>query len=147
VVAAPADQQLAFESPLAMITRDPKFTGVTDRIWASLRQQTGQEISAKIYQRNSSGTPSGAYSVAGEMFGFMMIGELSTNLTSQRSNPFATIQIDPGPDTVLELISELGIFTPSPGDIGQNLVNIFMIDEEFLAFSSATSFGTHIDLD
>lgn len=141
VEAFPADEQLAMEAPWAIVRRDPDSPGVMDRLWAAGRRQTGSEITFRIYERHSAGTPSGAFSLVGEVFGFMQIGKLRGDHTANAT----TISVDPDPDTIPVMQSA---FTPSPSpsDIGQNLINLLMIDGEFILATTTIDQTTHMDL-
>lgn len=147
VLPIPVAQSKVFEAPRAFTDRAEDNPGTIDRIWASGREQTGSEIRINIYQRNAAGAPSGTFTNSGGAFGFMLIGTLGADVFASRPNPTSSaIQLDPSPDVVSDLAAA---FTDgvSSSDIGQNLVNLILIDDEFLAVSSITDQGTHVDLE
>ncbi len=146
VQAFPSAQQLAFEAPYAIVRRDPDAPGTLDRLFSAGRAQKAGEIEFRIYERNAPGTPSGAYSVAGDVFAFMLIGQVRTAVTAGGSGqPDSQVDVDPTPDSVADL---LAAFTPNPSvpDMGQNLVNLLLIEDEFCAVTTATNMSTYVRL-
>jgi len=142
----PANRHVIFEAPYGFIRRDPQFPNTLDRIWAGGRQEDAPAISAKIYERNASGTPSGAYNLAGEVFGWLLIGKLKTAMLEEDPNPSTTdIQLEADDDTYADLLAAFESTTAS--DIGQNLTNLLMVDDEFFAPETVTGQTTYIDLE
>jgi hypothetical protein len=144
VAAIPAAEQTIFEAPYAFTRRDQTLPGVIDRIWAGGRAQTGSEVSLRLYQRNHPTTPAGSYTLSGEIFDFLFIGELRTAVSAGAANP-GTVSVDPDPDALADIRDA---FTASPAktDIGQNLVNLIKIGDEFMAVTSVTDQTTYVDL-
>lgn len=140
----PFVHQRAIEAPWALVRRDTDHPGIMDRIFAAGRAVTGKEISFRIWQRNAAGSPSGAFAEAGEVFAFALVGQLRTAITAGTANPM-TVSMNGTPDTLTLLQAA---FTPSPsaGDIGQNLVNLLLIDDEFIAPTTIVNQTTHLDL-
>lgn len=140
----PSANQRAMEAPFALIRRDVDLPETLDRIFAAGRRVTGGEASFRIWERNASGSPSGSFQEAGEVFGFALIGQNRNALTAGNANPM-TVAINGTPDTLSALQAA---FTPTPsaGDIGQNLVNLILVDDEFMAVTTVVNQGTHLDL-
>lgn len=143
----PTDEQLVEEAPWAIARRDIDFPGISDRIFATARTQGGA-ISFRMYERNSSGTPSGAYSLAGEGYGFLLIGQLGAAIAKEDANPEAggagSPRIEADDDTLAAISAALG--SASSGDVGQNLVHLCKIDDEYIAFESFTDQTTYLQL-
>jgi len=146
VEAAPEEENVVFEAPLAFTIRDKDQPDVSDRFWASSRGQTGFEISQRFWQRNHPTIPSGAFVDSGESFAFMLIGTLGADLGVGTPNPTTSpLRLDAGPDTLADMLEEFAQ-GPSASDIGQNLTNLILVDDEFMAVTTATDQGTHINL-
>lgn len=145
VTGIPAVDQSIFEAPHAITRRDPEFPGVIDRVWTGARDAVGNATSYQIFQRNASGTPSGSFVADGTVFGFFLIGSIRTALDGGEAQPTDGVEVDPIPDAVLEMQQA---FTASPGasDIGQNLVNLILIENEFMAPTSVVNQTTHLEL-
>lgn len=142
----PANEQLAIEAPWALVRRDPTTPGVMDRLFAAGRAQTGAEITFQVFERNAAGSPSGTFNLNGEVAGFMLVGALRAGLGAGTANPAATIGLDPSPDSVARLLAAFPATTPAQDDIGQNLLNLLMVDGEFLAVSHVLDQTTYVDL-
>jgi hypothetical protein len=137
---------LVEEAPWAIAKRDPDDPTSRDRLFCASRGQTGA-ISMKIYERNSSGTPSGAYSEAGEGYGFTLIGKLNAAIAKEDANPETgggAPQIKAGDDTLANIKVVLG--STSSADIGQNLIHLCKVDDEFFAFETWTDQTTYLQL-
>jgi len=145
VTAIPAVQSVIIEAPKAFVNRDEDNPGVGDRIWCGGRAQEAQAITFTIYQRNHPTTPAGAFTNEGDVPGFFKIGDLRAALTSGDQAGTATVGVDPGEDTVASMLLSMSE-TPEASDIGQNLTNLILIDDEFIAFEGFTDQTTHIDL-
>lgn len=141
----PTDERLVFEAPRAFTLRDPDtITPETDKIVAAARRQ-GSEVTFQIWQRNHPTTPSGAYAEAGEVFGFMLVGELLSSLSVSATNPASSVVVVPDPDTQVDLLAEF----PNVADLvelGTELVSLCLIDEEFVLVRSAQSTGANVQL-
>lgn len=141
---------LVFEAPRAIVKRDPTDPSNLDRVWAGARRDTGGEVTFSIWQRNASGTPSGDYLEDSDPIPlFFLVGELRTALSPGAADGSATVQIDPDPDSIADML-DLFTASPSGSDIGSNLVNLCYIDTpgggEFIAPTSLVNQTTHIDL-
>lgn len=141
----PTAQQRAIEAPWALVRRDPSTPEVGDRLYAAGRRQTGGELSFKIWERHSAGSPSGAFAEAGEVLGFALIGQLKDALSAGTANPATTVGLNGTPDDLatLQAAFEAGA---AAADIGQNLLNLLLVDDEFLAVTTVVNQGTHLDL-
>lgn len=144
VAPIPANEQVILEAPYSIAIRDPDSPGLLDRLWCGARRQTGAEASFRVYQRNDPSTPSGAYTLSGEVYDFFLIGEVRTALNSTGSGPGAEqLEVDPTPDALLELEEE---FTDNPtaADLGQNLLNLLYVGGEFMAFRTISNQGAYL---
>lgn len=144
VAAIPANEQVVIDAPKAFCDRDDQFPGLFDRIWAGARAQTGREVGCLIRQRNDPGTPTGAFVESGDFVGFFPIGTLKDALTVQGANP-GTIGLEATPDTLAVL--KAAFTNPSSAqDVGRNLVNLILVDGEFIGVTGFTDQTTYIDL-
>lgn len=146
VAGIPANDQRIFEAPKAFITRDPLYPGTGDRLWAGGRRQTGAEIAFRIWQRNSSGSPSGAFTEdSADIFQFFLIGTLKDDTPAGAEPGTATIALEALPDSlaVLEAAFQKGV---AAVDIGQNLVNLILVDGEFMGVSDVVNQGAYLDM-
>jgi flagellin-like hook-associated protein FlgL len=146
LAAIPSDEQLVIEAPRAIVVRDPFYEGdpLVAKVFASGRAQ-GSELGIDIFQRNAAGTPSGSYSLAGDILGFSLIGELKSDLKDGTAIPTATINLvgDPDSRTLIEAAFDDSATAP---DLGQSLVNLIYVDGEFMLVSSASISGTDVVL-
>lgn len=147
LVAYPSAQQLAYEAPRGILIRDPEFAGddTIAKVHCAARQQSG-EVGFEIRQRNSSGTPGGSFGVAGEVQGFVRIGELAGSLSPSTSIPTSAITVDPTPDSqaLIEAAFNDDILLT---DLGQNLAQLIMVNDEFMLVTSASDNGGDVDLE
>lgn len=145
LVAFPPDEQLAFEAPRGLTLRDPNSPAPdTDKIYAAARRQ-GPESSFLIVERHAAGTPSGAFTEVGEVFGFLRIGSLLSTLPSGRSYPHASFVVVPGPDTQSAIETAFPDITDIV-ELGTDLLTLCLIDEEFFLVSSAQNSGLNVQL-
>lgn len=144
--AFPADEQIVFEAPRAIVKRDPFGGGViSDRIWCGARKQ-GNEVNFLIVERHDPGTPSGDFEDAGEAYLFLRIGELASNLDVGSSFPLSTLLITPAPDSQAAIETE---FTDGLGttEVGVNLQNMILVNNEFMfAQGGAQDSGSDVQL-
>lgn len=122
----PSDEQVAFEAPYAISRRD--LYPSEGRIWCSGQEQGRLETGFTIRQRNDSGTPSGSFYDAGESKGFMFIGELDGAIDNN--------------DTTIDVTTDMNvseILETTAWDIGNDLVNLVLIGDEFIACTGATT--------
>ena len=145
LVAFPAAQQTAFEAPRALVVRDPLFAGdeFVSKVMAAARRQGG-EVAIRMKQRNSSGTPSGSYADTGNILQFVRIGQLDANLGAGVANPTSTIVLDPTPDSKTAILNSFSNATTS--DMGVDLVQLIMVNNEFMLVDNASDGGTTVDL-
>ena len=139
-----ADKQKVFEAPRAFITRDPEAAGIVDKIWCGARRKS-IEVSFLIRERHSSGSPSGAFADAGQSFGLLLIGQLNSSLAAGTAFPTSSLVVRPAPDNQAALEA---LFTDGATiqDIGTNLINLILIDNEFMLVSSAQTSGANVQL-
>lgn len=142
----PANRHVVIEAPYGIIRRDPVNSTALDRLWAGGRREDAPALSMNLYERNSSGTPTGAYSLAGEASEFFLIGKLKTAMLEEDPNPSTTdIQLEADDDTYADLLAEF--FSSNASDVGQNLTNLLLVEDEFFAPETVTGQTTHIDLE
>lgn len=122
----PSDEQVAFEAPYAISRRD--LYPSEGRIWCAGVSQGREEMGFRIRQRNSAGTPSGDFYDAGNSNGFMHVGELDTGI----DNDDATID-------VLTTMNITEILEATAFDVGNGLINLFLIGNEFIACTGVTA--------
>ncbi len=139
-------QQLAFEAPRALVTRDPLYAGDPDacKIHCAARRG-GSEVAFTIGQRNSSGAPSGSYADAGAVIQFMKIGKLTSALSKGTAIPTTTITITPDPDSQVDLESVFDDGT-TVQDLGSDLTQLIMVGTEFMLVRSAANSGSDVNL-
>lgn len=145
--AYPTDEQLAFEAPRALVTRDPQFGGDANvsKVFAAARRQAG-EVVFEIRQRNAAGSPSGAYASSGDVIQFMRIGSLAGTLSAGTALPISTITITPSPDSQVSLEEVFDDSTPVE-TLGVELTHLILINNEFMLVSSASNNGANVDLE
>ena len=147
LVAYPSDEILVEEAARALITRDPAYGGNPNvsKVFASARRQGG-ESSFDITERNAVGTPSGSYAVAGEVFAFQKIGELTSALPPGVANPSSAFTVTPTPDSQIDIESAF-VDTASVTDLGVDLVQLIKVGTEFMLVTSASNNGGNVDLE
>lgn len=139
-------EQIAFEAPRGFVSRDPDFLGIGERIWAGAVRE-GNEVSFKIVERHSTETPSGSFVEDGEVFGFMFLGTLTSNLDAGTATPTPTVNITPAAGLTQSRIEGAFVDNPSLVDQGENLLNLILINNEFmLVQSAANGTGNTVDL-
>jgi len=140
-----SDEQLAFEAPRAFLIRDPSsFGSLSSKIWCGARAR-GPEAAFAVVQRNASGTPAGSFTEVAEGFTFMKIGELKSALASGSSYPLSTLLIETSPDDQATLNAAFNTATDAD-DLGTNLVNLILVDNEFMLVESAQTSGQDVQL-
>lgn len=147
LVAFPSTEQLVFETPRAIVVKDPFYGGDPNisTVFASARRQS-IELGFDINQRNASGTPSGSYSLAGEVLQFALIGELTNALDDGTAVPTAEIAVTGDPDSRFTIEAEFDD-NATLTDLGQDLVHLCYVDGEFMLVSSASIDGSNVDLE
>ena len=146
LVAFPAAQQVAFEAPRAIVTRDPDFGGdpnVSKVLCAARRQ--GGEVAFQITQRNAAGATSGAYADAGDVLSFVRIGQLKSVLAAGTAYPTGSILLSATPDSQ-SVIEASFDDTATLTDLGSALTHLVMVGNEFMLVSSASISGSDVSL-
>lgn len=146
LVAYPADEQLAFEAPRAIIVRDPEYAGdpTISRIFAAARRQ-GAEVAFQIGQRNASGTPGGSYAADGDVVQFVRIGALASDLNAGVANPTSSITITATPDSQVSLETVFNDLATNT-DLGVDLQHLILVGNEFMLVRSASNSGSDVAL-
>ncbi len=121
----PATDQLAFEAPYALGRRDDSY--VEGKIWVVGESQGRGEVGYEVLQRNSSGTPAGNFYSAGDIIPFGYTGTLS-----------GAIDQDAGTIDVLTDMNISEIITTTAFEVGENLINLFIIGDELIACTDVT---------
>jgi len=144
LVVIPASDQVAMEAPRAITVRDPDGAGA-NRVWTGGITQ-GNEAQIIIRQRNSSGTPTGAYYDSGELNNSLLKGKLQANISAENGTSTVYILADQSTlDEIEEYYDAIGAITS--GDIGSRLANLIYVTTdasddpdpivgEFMAFES-----------
>lgn len=135
-------EQVVFEAPRAIITRDPEYNGtVQARVWGSGKRPNNAS-GFEIRQRNSSGVTSGSYADAGTVYGFLEIGTLTNDLDAGSAYPLATLAVTAAPSSQDDIID--AIVTATKADLGQNLTNLVLVNDEFMLVSAAQVAGSNV---
>lgn len=140
-----ANKQVAFEAPRALVLRDPLGGGaLANKIWAGARRK-GPEVGFKIVERHDPVTPAGAFTEIGESLELLLIGTLQSTLNVGSAVPLTSMVVVSSPDlqTALE-----AVFTDTTNiiDIGTNLLNLMMVDSEFMLASGAQTTGSNVQV-
>lgn len=138
-----SDEQLAFPAPRGFVTRSDT-PSLADRVWASGRLR-GNASSFVVRERNAVGTPSGAFADAGEGYGFCFIGTLTSSLGAGTAIPVASVTVTSTPSTQAELLSAIDN-TVTLSELGTNLTNLVLIDDELMLVQSAQVSGANVQL-
>lgn len=149
--AYPSDEQVAIESPRAVLVREPGFSGDDQigKVWCGTRRQGG-EIAYQINQRNAPTLGAESFNFDSTIFTFFKIGQLKTALGPGVANPTAALTIEAVPDSQTDIVASF--FSPTvPQDLGVDLTNLLMVGDgaaaEFmLVRSAANGAGSDIDL-
>lgn len=146
LIAFPTTDQLAFEAPRAVVERDPQFSGdiQASKVLCAARKQGG-ETTFQVRQRHSSGTPSGSFTLAGEVVGFVKIGSLDANLAAGTAVPTTTITVTATPDSKAELLA-LFDGNATIETMGKDLQCLVRVGSEFMLVMSAQANGAKVDL-
>ena len=146
LLAYPATQQLAIEAPRGLVVRDPEYAGKAgaNKIVCAARRQ-GDEVAFQIGQRSAAGAPAGTYAPDDDVVQFAAIGQLKANLAAGTAIPTPSLLVSPGPDTqaVLEALFD---DTLTLTDLGVDLRQLVLIDDEFMLVSTAALSGLDVDL-
>jgi len=142
IVAFPTDQQRAFETPAAIAARDPASPGVLRVNFMAMGRRPGSAIDFSVRERHASGTPAGAFTerAVGQLF--LKMGELNAALGKSAAIPQTNFLVNSTPDTQAEIIAEL--LTSNPTEMGNSLVNLILIDDEFMLVESTQISATEV---
>lgn len=122
----PSAQQVGFEAPYGFTRRHEVTT--EGRIFVSGVSQGREEIGYLVRQRNAVGTPSGSFYDAGQINDFMYVGTLDSAIDNDDST------ID-----VLTTMNLAEIMESNAADVGNELTNLIMIGDEFVACTGAST--------
>jgi hypothetical protein len=139
-----ADKQVCFEAPRALVSRNPEGGGLIDLLWAAARKK-GVEVAFKMAERHSSGTPSGPFTEIAEIYDFMYIGSLSGDLDAGSATPLSTLIITASPDSQVNIEGAIQDLIDL-AQLGTDLTNVILIDDEFMMPQSAQTSGPDIQL-
>ena len=146
LVAFPADQQFAIEAPRGLRFRDPLLVGLPSdsMLWCGGRRQ-GVEVEFRITERNASGSPSGSFNDRGAVQGFMKIGTLDSDLASGTGVGSTSFLVNSTPDVQADIE---GAFVDDPDVVekGTDLLNMILIDDEFMLPGAAVNSGGDVNL-
>lgn len=138
-----ADEQVVIEAPRAFVIREPGFGGTpTDKIWAGFHE-TNNETTATIMERHHPTTPSGAFSMAGQIFSAFLVGELA-NAIEPGASP-STIEVTPTTDPQAEILEDLVAKTAA--QVGQDLANVLYIGGEMIGFLTVAANASNVDFE
>ena len=123
-VAFPADEQLVFEAPRAILVRDPFYAGdpLVAKVFAAARRQS-VEAAYNVETRTAAGAPSGTFNIAAVTTGFALIGELTNDLEDGTAIPTASISLTGDPDSRFT-IEKAFDDTETLANIGQGLAHL-----------------------
>ena len=140
------DDQVVMEAPYKLVTGDPAFAGDpwVGKIFAAAGR-TGSAVQFEITQRNAVGSPAGSFADAGTVISFMRIGALNADLAAGTALPTSTITIKPDASNQAQL-QEAFSASPSTTDLGVDLVNMILVNNEFMFVTSASNNGANVDL-
>ncbi len=146
LVAFPADQQFAIEAPRGLRFRDPLLVGLPNdsMLWCGGRRQV-VEVEFRITERNSSGSPSGGFTDRGAVQGFLKIGQLASALASGTGIGTTSFIVASTPDVQADIE---GAFVDDPDVVekGTDLLNMILIDDEFMLPDAAAVSGPNVSL-
>lgn len=148
VIPFTADSQAALEPPFLLLQYDEQ-PGTSARVATMARRNAGNRPTEyAILQRNSAGTPSGAYTALTPNIngGFSAVGLLRNDeLGGQPGNGTLTIQVDPFAGESLDAL--IGTYDPRQGDPGGvAVISPGLADEEFVIFTGVIDDGSGIQL-
>lgn len=148
VEAIPADEQVVIEAPRALNLRDSEGVApIDDRLFVAARRQASEAL-IEITTRSSAGVPSGGFDIAGEVYGFVEIGELASSLSVGSAYPLSSLDITPGASTQTELLEAFSDFGSAFGavELGTDLPTLCLVGSEFFLVASATDTGANVRL-
>lgn len=133
VVDIPAADRIVFEAPKAFVDRAPVLPAQYSRMWAGARSQGKNEIQFDV-------VVSGTTTVM-TVVGFLLAGKLNAAITK---NSTANWVVKPDPDTQADMVNAFSTVTND--DKGEFLSNLCLINNEFVAFTSANNSGANVSL-
>lgn len=143
IVAFPSDQQRAFEVPAAIGSRDPLNTSGVPRVTVmGMGRRPGSAIDFSLRERNSSGTPSGAYTEGAVGVQFLKMGELNAALGKSATVPQTNFLVNSTPDAQSTIIAAFA--QTNPTEMGTSLVNLILIDDEFMLVETVQINATEV---
>tara|TARA_R110002167_G_C12707228_1_gene655161 strand:- start:49923 stop:52859 length:2937 start_codon:yes stop_codon:yes gene_type:complete len=146
LAAIASDEQKAFEAPRALVRRNPLSGGLlSNRIFTAARNP-GNAGLYEIRQRNASGGPSGDYAEDGIGNQFCKIGELKAALSTKSVYPLGTLDLSPTPDSAASQVGGFQEAAATNYELGVELVNLVMVDDEFMLVESVTTFSGDVRL-
>jgi hypothetical protein len=122
----PATEQVGFEAPYAFTRRDEVTT--EGRVFLSGVSQGREEAGYLFRQRNAVGTPSGSFFDAGQGSSFMFAGALDSAIDND--------------DSTIDVLTDMNvaeILDSNATDVGNELTNLLLIGDEFVACTGATT--------
>lgn len=136
----PADQQLAFEAPRKFLSVNGIFDA-SARVWCAARKN-GPEVEFKIKTSfiAAPSTPTSTFSPAGTGALFMKMGELDSSLSVGTATPLGNFLVTSTPDSQSSIESAI-TDNPTLDDLGTKMVNLILVDDEFMLVSSAQNSG------
>lgn len=141
VVAIPTADSKVFEAPRKLCVLDFESPGVLNRFWTGARYQNDAAARFDIASRPGAGS----YSVAGDVAGFLVAGELAANLTEAGTQGSIAFNVDPDLDS-LQLLVDAMQASAQAEDCGTNLVNLVMVNNEFFLFRAVATGGGQLQL-
>lgn len=145
LAAFPVAQQEAFEAPRAIVRRDPVTGGILINTLMAAARQSGTAISFDIRERHAAGTPTGVYAVTGNVVSFLKIGQLNAALSTKSAYPLSTLLVSSTPDNQADIIDAFAAIT-GPEEMGTLLMNLVLVDDEFMLVTSAIASGGNVSL-
>lgn len=131
VVDVPLADRQVFEAPAAFVDRDPDLPGVVDRVWVGLLNQGDGAITADISLVSSEVK-------VGSISSFLLAGQLGATL-SPAAAVTGTLTIDTTPSSSTEILEAIDAATTD--QVGDGLVNLARINDEFIGFTGAIAGG------
>jgi hypothetical protein len=133
----PSNNRAIFEAPKAFVDR---AGGLPDRIWAGARNQ-GDGTTAFDIWMNPNTT---AYSQDSEVQTFFLIGKLTSAITPDNTPGVSDVTVTPDPDVEGDILDQ--IISRTTTEIGVGLLNLCLVDNEFIGFTTAVDSGGNIVL-
>jgi hypothetical protein len=145
IVAYDPAEQTAFETPRALVLRDPAAGGVLQNSVMAAARKTGSEINFDIRERHNPGTPVGDFTTVGDAVQFVKIGQLNAALNTKSSYPLSSLILSSTPDTQAAILASFAIPTGT-NELGTELMNLVKVDDEFMLVNTATASAANVSL-